>query len=150
MTNTDRIEKSIVLRAPKSRVWQALTNAEEFGSWFRVRLEGGFAVGKRITGKVTYPGYEHLTFEVTVERMDVEQIFSFRWHPYAVDPKVDYSGEPTTLIEFRLKEVAEGTMLTVVESGFDQIPAERRGEAYRMNSQGWAIQMENIQRHVAG
>lgn len=150
MTATDRIEKSILLRAQKSRVWQVLTNAEEFGSWFRVKLEGGFAVGKRVTGKITYPGYEHLTFDVTVERMDVEQLFSFRWHPYALDPKADYSKEPTTLIEFRLEEVAEGTLLSVVESGFDRIPAERRGEAYRMNDQGWTIQMENIRRHVAG
>jgi uncharacterized protein YndB with AHSA1/START domain len=150
MTNTDRIEKSILLHAPKLRVWRALTNAEEFGSWFRVKLVSAFEVGKRVTGKITYPGYEHLTFEATVERMDAEQLFSFRWHPYAIDPKVDYSGEPTTLIEFRLEEVAEGTLLTVVESGFDRIPAERRGEAYRMNSQGWAIQMENIKSHVSG
>jgi uncharacterized protein YndB with AHSA1/START domain len=150
MTTTDRIEKSIVLRAPKSRVWQALTNAEEFGTWFRVRLESGFTIGKRVTGKITYPGYEHLTFDVTVERMDVEQLFSFRWHPYALDAKADYSKEPTTLIEFRLEEVAEGTLLTVVESGFDRIPAERRGEAYRMNDQGWTIQMENLRRHVTG
>ena len=150
MTTTDRIEKSILLRAPKSRVWQALTNAEEFGTWFRVRLESGFEIGKRVTGKITYPGYEHLTFDVTVERMDVERLFSFRWHPYALDAKADYSKEPTTLIEFRLEEAEEGTLLTVVESGFDRIPAERRGEAYRMNDQGWAIQMENIRRHVTG
>jgi uncharacterized protein YndB with AHSA1/START domain len=150
MNTTDRIEKSILLQAPKSRVWRALTHAEEFGAWFRVKLGSGFAVGKRVTGKVTYPGYEHLTFEVTVERMETEQLFSFRWHPYAVDPKVDYSKEPTTLVEFRLEEVAEGTLLTVVESGFERIPPDRRGEAYRMNTQGWTIQMENIQRHVAG
>jgi len=148
MAQTDRIEKKILLHAPKSRVWRALTNAEEFGAWFRVKLEGGFAVGQRTQGKITYPGYEHLTMEVTVERMDDEKLFSFRWHPYAIDPKIDYSTEPTTLVEFRLQEVAEGTMLTVVESGFDQIPSERRAEAFRMNSQGWAAQMENIRRHV--
>lgn len=150
MTGSDRIEKTILLRAPRARVWRALTNAEEFSAWFGVKLEGGFAVGKRIQAKVTYPGYEHVTMEVTVERMDDERLFAFRWHPYAIDPKIDYSTEPTTLVEFRLEEVADGTRLTVVESGFDQIPAERRAEAFRMNAQGWAEQMENIRRHVAG
>jgi uncharacterized protein YndB with AHSA1/START domain len=133
-----------------SRVWRALTDAEQFGTWFRVRLESGFAVGKRVKGNITYPGYEHLTFEVTVERMDPERVFSFRWHPYAIDPKKDYSKEPTTLVEFRLEEVAGGTRLTVVESGFDHIPIERRAEAYRMNSDGWAEQLQNIQRYVEG
>ncbi|MBW8873826.1 MAG: SRPBCC family protein [Acidobacteria bacterium] len=150
MTNTDRIEKNILLHAPKARVWRALTNAGEFGSWFGARLESDFAVGKPVTGNITYPGYEHLKLEVTVERMDAERLFSFRWHPYAIDPKVDYSQEPTTLVEFRLEEVADGTRLTVIESGFDRIPAERRAEAFRMNDNGWAQQMENIQRHVAG
>jgi len=150
MASSDRIEKRILLQVPRSRVWRALTKAEEFGAWFRVKLEGEFAVGKRIQGKITYPGYEHLTMDVMVERMDEERLFSLRWHPYAIDPKVDYSKEPTTLVEFQLEEVAEGTMLTVVESGFDQIPAERRAEAFRMNSQGWDAQVENIRRHVAG
>jgi uncharacterized protein YndB with AHSA1/START domain len=150
MTQTDRIEKNILLRAPKSRVWRALTNAQEFGTWFRVKLESDFAVGQNVAGTVTYPGYEHLRFSVTVERMDVEKLFSFRWHPAAVDPQVDYSQEPTTLVEFRLEEVADGTLLTVVESGFDQLPAERRAEAFRMNSSGWAQQMENIKSHVGG
>jgi uncharacterized protein YndB with AHSA1/START domain len=150
VTSSDRVEKTILLRAPRTRVWRALTDADEFGAWFRVKLEGGFAVGKRIEGKITHPGYEHLTMEVAVERMDAEQLFSFRWHPYAVDPKIDYSTEPTTLVEFRLEEVADGTLLTVVESGFDRIPSERRAEAYRMNAQGWAAQMENIQHHVTG
>ena len=149
-STTDRIEKQVMLRAPKSRVWRALTNADEFGAWFRVKLSSGFAVGKTVTGRVTYPGYEHVTFSVNVERMDAERLFSLRWHPAAVDPKVDYSKEPTTLVEFRLEEVKDGTMLTVVESGFDRIPAGRRDEAFRMNSEGWAIQMENIQRHVEG
>ena len=148
MTSTDRIEKKVLLRAPMSRVWRALTNADEFGAWFRVKLEGGFAVGKRVRGKITYPGYEHLTMDVTVERMDDMKTFSFRWHPYAIDPKADYSSEPTTLVEFRLEEAKDGTLLTVVESGFDKIPAVRRGEAFQRNSEGWAVQMENIQRHV--
>jgi uncharacterized protein YndB with AHSA1/START domain len=150
MSNTDRIEKKILLRAPRSRVWRALTDAEEFGAWFRVKLESGFAPGERTKGKITYPGYEHLTMDVTVERMDAETLFSFRWHPYAVDPKADYSTEPTTLVEFRLEEVPGGTELTVVESGYDQLPPERRDEAFRMNSQGWDEQVQNIQRHVAG
>ncbi len=149
-TSSDRIEKQILLRAPKARVWRALTDADEFGTWFRVKLERGFAVGRRVMGNVTYPGYKYLTFEVTVARMDAERHFAFRWHPYAVDPKTDYSKEPTTLVEFRLEEVADGTLLTVVESGFDRIPAERRAEAYRMNTQGWAEQLQNIQRHVEG
>ena len=148
MTNSDRIEKRILLRAPRSRVWRALTNAEEFGKWFRVKLEGAFVVGQLIRGRITHPGYEHVTMEVTVERMDDEHLFSFRWHPYAIDPKFDYSTEPTTLVEFRLEGEADGTSLTVVESGFDRIPATRRDEAFRMNSQGWAAQIENIRRHV--
>jgi uncharacterized protein YndB with AHSA1/START domain len=147
-TQTDRIEKSIRLAAPRSRVWRALTDAEEFGTWFRVRLDGPFAVGQRVTGRVTYPGYEHVTFEVSVERMEREKLFSFRWHPAAVDPKVDYSKEPTTLVEFRLEDAPDGTVLTVVESGFDALPASRRDEAFRMNSGGWEIQMQNIERHV--
>ena len=147
-TTTDRIEKKIMLRAPRSRVWRALTDAREFGAWFRVKLEGGFAVGERVKGSITYPGYEHLTMDVTVERMDAERLFSFRWHPYAIDPKVDYSSEPTTLVEFLLEQVADGTLLTVVESGFDRIPSGRRAEAYRMNSNGWAEQLKNIERHV--
>ena len=150
MTNSDRIEKNILLHAPKARVWRALTDAGEFGSWFGIKLDSGFTVGQPTTGKITYPGYEHLTFEATVERMEAEQLFSFRWHPYAIDPKIDYSQEPTTLVEFRLEETADGTLLTVVESGFDRIPAERRAEAFRMNDNGWSQQMENVQRHVAG
>ena len=148
--SSDRIEKQILLQAPRARVWQALTDAGQFGTWFRAKLDTGFAVGQRTLGHITHPGYEHLRFEVTVERMEPEQLFALRWHPYAIDPKVDYSGEPTTLVEFKLAETADGTLLTVVESGFDQLPPGRREEAFRMNSQGWAIQMENIQNHVAG
>jgi uncharacterized protein YndB with AHSA1/START domain len=150
MTSTDRIEKQVLLRAPRSKVWRALTDAGQFGTWFGVRMETGFAVGQRATGKITHPGYEHLTFEVTVERMDAEHLFAYRWHPYAIDPEVDYSDEPTTLVELRLEEVEGGTLLTVVESGFDRIPAARRAEAFRMNEGGWTAQMENIRRHVEG
>ena len=148
-TSTDRIEKKILLRAPRSRVWRALTTAEEFGAWFGVKLESALAPHARVHGQITHPGYEHLKMEITVERVDPEQLFSYRWHPYAVDPKVDYTKEPTTLVEFQLEQVADGTLLTVVESGFDQIPLARRAEAYRMNSGGWAEQLHNIERHVA-
>jgi uncharacterized protein YndB with AHSA1/START domain len=149
-SETDRIEKQIVLRAPVARVWKALTDADEFGAWFRVRLEGPFAPGRRVTGPITYPGYEHVTMNVTVEKMEPERLFSFRWHPAAVDPKQSYDHEPTTLVEFRLEKAEGGTRLTVVESGFDAIPANRRDEAFRMNSGGWTVQVENIRRHVDG
>lgn len=149
MTSTDRIEKSILLRAPRARVWRALTNAEEFGTWFRVKLEGDFAVGATVRGRITYPGYEHLRMEIVIERMEPERLFSYRWHPYAVKPDVDYSAEPMTLVEFRLEDATEGTQLTVVESGFDRLPKNRRDEAFRMNNGGWAEQMTNIERHVA-
>lgn len=149
-SSTDRIEKQILLKAPPSRVWRALTDAAEFGAWFRVNLEGPFVPGERTTGNITYPGYEHLRMDVLVERMDTESLFSFRWHPAAVDPAVDHSSEPTTLVEFQLEAVAEGTLLRVVESGFDGLPAARRAEAYRMNEGGWTIQMDNIKQHVKG
>ncbi len=150
MSSTDRIEKQVVLRAPRARVWRALTDAREFGTWFRARLDGPFEVGKRAVGRVTYPGYEHLVFEATVEQMDPERRFSFRWHPYPADPKVDYSKEPTTLVEFTLEDAPGGTRLTVVESGFDRLPAARRAEAFRANEGGWAMQLENVSRHVSG
>jgi uncharacterized protein YndB with AHSA1/START domain len=145
---TDRIEKRILLRAPRARVWRALTDAEVFGEWFGVRLEGGFAPGVRLTGKVTHKGYEHVPFEITVERMEPERRFSWRWHPNAIDPKTDYSAEPTTLVVFELEETPEGTLLTVTESGFDGIPPTRRLEAYRGNDGGWAAQMKAIERYV--
>ncbi len=148
-TTTHRIEKEIVLRAPRSRVWRALANAQEFGTWFGAKFEGAFKAGQRIQGQITSPGYEHVTIDVLVERMDPEHLFSYRWHPYAIDTKVDYSNEPTTLVEFRLEDVAGGTQLTVVESGFERIPLARRAEAFRMNDDGWAAQLENIERHVA-
>jgi uncharacterized protein YndB with AHSA1/START domain len=148
---SDRIEKAIVLRAPRARVWRAISDAAEFGSWFRVDFAGSaFAPGATVRGKLTYPGYEHLTFEIAIERMEPGRVFSFRWHPYAVDPTVDYSKEPTTLVEFELEDVAGGTRLTVVESGFDRIPLNRRAEAQRMNDAGWAEQVRNIDAHLAG
>lgn len=149
-TSLDRIEKKILLKAPRSRVWRALTDSKEFGAWFRVHLNGPFVAGKSVTGNVTFPGYEHVKFEAHVERMEPESLFSYRWHPYAVDPKVDYSKEPTTLVEFRLEDAPGGTSLTVVESGFDKLPAHRRDEAFRMNSGGWEQQLQNVRQHVAG
>jgi len=147
---TDRIQKEITLRAPKSRVWRALTDFKEFGTWFRVNLEGPFKVGSVTRGRMTHPGYEDGVLEVTVVQMDPQDVFAYRWHPYAIDPGVDYSKEPTTLVEFRLEETEGGTKLTVTESGFDKIPAHRRDEAFRMNDHGWAAQIKNIQRHVEG
>ena len=148
--STDRIEKNVVLKAPRSRVWRALADPQEFGAWFGVRLEGKkFEPGVRVQGQITVPGYEHVLMDIIVERVDPEHLFSYRWHPYAVEPGVDYSSEATTLVEFRLEEVAGGTELTVVESGFDRIPLARRAEAFRMNDEGWAEQIKNIERHVA-
>jgi len=147
-SSTDRIQKTVLINANRSRVWRALTDAKEFGQWFRVKLESRFAPGELTSGHVTYPGYEHLRFEVVVERMDPEHYFSFRWHPYAVDPKIDYSQEPMTQVEFKLEPVSQGTRLTVSESGFDLIPAARRNEAFRMNEGGWAVQCENLRKHV--
>ena len=147
--STDRIEKEIVLRAPRSRVWRALADAEEFGAWFGMKIDGVFAPGARVQGQMTTHAHEHVTIEIAIERMDPERRMSYRWHPYAVEPGVDYSNEPTTLVEFQLEEVADGTRLIVVESGFDRIPAARRAEAFRMNDAGWAEELENIARYVA-
>jgi uncharacterized protein YndB with AHSA1/START domain len=146
--STDRIEKQLVLRAPRARVWRALTNAEEFGTWFRVKLEGAFTEGRPLRGRLIIPGYEHVTLEMLVERIDPERYFSYRWHPYAVDPAVDYSAEPTTLVEFKLEDADGGTAVTIVESGFDHIPLARRAEAFRMNGEGWAGQIKHLARYV--
>ena len=148
-TSTDRIAKSIALRASPSRVWRAISTAEEFGTWFRVNLEGSFAEGATVRGRITHPGYEHLTVEMQVERMEPERYFSYRWHPYPNDPKVDYSAESTTLVEFILQAADGGTALTIIESGFDKIPLARRAEAFRMNDQGWAGQLKAIEKYVS-
>ena len=146
---TDRIEKRIVLNAPVSRVWRALTDYREFGEWFRVKLDGPFVVGQVSRGHITYPGYEHLQWEAVVQKMEAERLFSFAWHPYAVDPKKDYSTETPTLVEFRLEKSETGTLLLLTESGFDKIPADRRADAFRMNEGGWGQQMKNIETYVA-
>jgi uncharacterized protein YndB with AHSA1/START domain len=145
----DRIEKKILLRAPKARVWRALIDSKEFGAWFGVSLKGEFSPGATVSGQITHKGYEHVTLTVKVERVEKERCLSFRWHPYAVDPKVDYANEPMTLVEFQIEEGKDGTLLTVVESGFENVPLARRAEAFKMNEGGWAAQIKNIERHVA-
>jgi uncharacterized protein YndB with AHSA1/START domain len=144
----ERIEKQIEIAAPVSRVWQALTDWRQFGEWFRVKMEGPFVAGKPAAGQITHPGYEHVRMQIVIQTMEPEKVFSYTWHPYAVDPKVDYSQEQPTLVEFRLQPTATGTLLTVTESGFENIPSARRAEAFRRNDGGWAQQMNNIQAYV--
>jgi uncharacterized protein YndB with AHSA1/START domain len=148
-TSTDRIEKQTLLRAPRKRVWRAITDSREFGEWFRVKLEGPFIEGATIRGHITYPGYEHLRVTMEIERMQPERYFAYRWHPYAIDPERDYSAEPTTLVEFFLDDAPEGVRLRIVESGFDALPLERRDDAFRMNDRGWGDQVVNLEKHVA-
>ena len=152
MTNTvstDRIQKSILIKALQARVWRALTNADELSQWFGVNLTGcTFSPGQPARGPITIDGYRHVVFEILVEQMIPERLFSWRWHPYAVDPNVDYSSEPRTLVEFALEAIPGGTKLTVVETGFDSLPVHRRADALKMNEQGWAQQLDNIDRHV--
>ena len=144
----DRIEKRIELKAPVARVWRALTDYREFGEWFLVKIDGPFVPGDVSRGHITHPGYEHLQWEAVVKAMEPERLFSFTWHPYAIDPKVDYSTETSTLVEFRLEATPNGTLLTVTESGFEKLPSGRRAEAFRMNDGGWAQQMKNIESYV--
>jgi uncharacterized protein YndB with AHSA1/START domain len=144
---TDRIEKRVVVRAPRSRVWRAISTAEQFSSWFRIHLEGEFAEGATVRGRLTAPGYEHLRMEIHIERIEPERYFAYRWHPS--DPAVDHSAEPTTLVEFTLEDADGGTAVTIVESGFDRIPLARRAQDFRMHDQGWAEEMENLVRHVS-
>jgi uncharacterized protein YndB with AHSA1/START domain len=145
----DRIEKRIELKAPVARVWRAISDYREFGSWFGVKLTAPFAAGSEAVGQITHRGYEHVTWRVMVQKIEPERLLSFTWHPYAVEPGTDYSAETPTLVEFRLQPTATGTLLVVTESGFDKVPAARRAEAFRMNERGWAQQMLNIDRHVA-
>ncbi len=144
----NRIERHIDLKASPTRVWKALTDHQEFGQWFGVRLEGPFIAGKTVAGKLTYEGYEHLQWAVDVKTMEPERYFSFSWHPYAMDEAVDYSKETPTLVEFTLEAKGSGTHLVVTESGFDKLPANRRLEAFRMNNEGWIEQLENIAKYV--
>lgn len=146
--STDRIEKRFEVNAPRARVWRAIADAGEFGTWFGVKLDGPFTPGTTVLGRVTNPGFEHIQVEMLVEQVEPEGYFAYRWHPYPMDPAMDYSVEPTTLVEFRLEEVAGGTAVTITESGFDRLPATRRAEAFRMNDAGWTSQAKRIAAHV--
>jgi uncharacterized protein YndB with AHSA1/START domain len=146
---TDRIEKTFTVNAPRSRVWRALADEKEFGTWFRMKFDRPFVEGATVRAQLTHPGMEHVTLDLHVERIQPESRFSYRWHPYAIDPKSDYSQEPTTLVEFTLAEVKDGTEVTIIESGFDRIPLGRRAEAYRMNGKGWDGQAKNLAKHVS-
>ena len=148
--STDRIEKQVTLDAPRSRVWRALTDVTQFNAWFGVSLTAPFAPGAEVSGKITIWKYEHVTMTIWIERMEPERFFSFRWHPYAIEPGIDYASEPTTLVSFTLEDVPDGTRLTIVESGFDAIPESRRAKAFSMNASGWAGQVENIRKFLAG
>jgi uncharacterized protein YndB with AHSA1/START domain len=149
-TSTDRIERKVLLKASRSRVWRALSDAKEFGDWFGVDFKGkSFVAGKAVQGRITHPGYDHLVMEVQIERVVPERLLSWRWHPAAIDASVDYSQEPTTLVEFEITESEGGILLTVVESGLEKIPVARRPTVFRLNTSGWDAQMKNIEKHVA-
>ncbi|MGH9319093.1 MAG: SRPBCC family protein [Vicinamibacteria bacterium] len=147
-STTDRIEKKIQLRHPRSKVWRALTDAQEFGKWFGAVFTGRFEPGARLRGRITHKGYEHMTMDVMIERMEPERLFSWRWHPGAAEGGETFSEEPATLVTFEIQEVPGGTLLTVVESGFDQIPLARREKAFRENEDGWAMQMKAIEQYL--
>jgi uncharacterized protein YndB with AHSA1/START domain len=159
-STTDLIEKQVLLDAPLERVWRAISDAHEFGTWFGARFDGPFAAGTHLTGRIQPTAvdpeiaegqepYEGLTFHITVERIEPMRLVSFRWHPYAVDPEVDYSKDPTTLVVFELEETPDGTLLTIRESGFDEIPLSRRAEAFEMNEEGWEAQVTLIRKYLA-
>jgi uncharacterized protein YndB with AHSA1/START domain len=149
-STTDRIEKTVVLDAPRSRVWRALTDVAQFNAWFGVNLQSPFTPGAAVSGNITIRRYEHFTMTIWIETMEPERFFSFRWHPYAVEENVDYSAEPTTLVAFTLTDAPNGqTRLEIVESGFDAIPEARRAKAFTMNSNGWTGQIENIRKFLA-
>jgi uncharacterized protein YndB with AHSA1/START domain len=155
----DRIEKEMLLRAPRERVWRAISDAGEFGTWFGVEFDGPFVPGKPLRGRITptkvdpevaatQKAYEGALFEIVVDRVEPMRIFSFRWHPFAIDTTVDYSKEPTTLVVFELHDAAGGTRLTLTESGFDQVTLARRARAFTANDGGWTAQMKLIARYV--
>lgn len=148
---SNQIERNILIHAPRARVWHALSNAEAFGTWFGAKLAGQtFAPGQRVRGPITICSYEHVWFDVVIERMEPERLLSYRWHPYPVDPAIDYAKEEPTLVTFTLEDApGNATLLKVVESGFDKVPPERRLEAFRMNSNGWEAQLANISRHAS-
>ncbi len=147
----DSIIKEVIIKAPRSRVWRAISDKTEFGNWFGVKYSGGpFVPGETVSGNITYPGYEHLVMDIDVVDVEPETRLSYRWHPNATDPNYDYSSEPKTLVVFTLEEADGGTKLRIVESGFDAIPLHRRAEAFRSNDGGWAEQTKRIDRYVTG
>ncbi len=145
----DRIEKKIQVPVPRARLWRAITDVEEFSKWFGVKLDAGFVAGAPARGRIAHPGLEHLTFEAHVETIEPERRLTWRWHPHPVKPGVDYASEPMTLVTFELEDAAGGATLSIVESGFDQIPAARRAEAYQGNEQGWSGQVGAIERYFS-
>ena len=150
MSSTNTIEKHADLRAPIARVWRALSDSQEFGSWFGVKLESPFTPGKTTAGHITNRGYEHIRAEFHVDRVDARTYtLVFRWRPYAIEPNVDYSHEPYTTVTLALSEIPTGTHLAITETGFDGIPAARRAKAFEMNSGGWAQQAIQIADYLA-
>lgn len=148
---TDRIERSVLIQAPRARVWRALTNAQDFGTWFGAELKGQiFAPGQRVRGPMDGScGHDDVMFDVVVDRIEPQDLFSYRWHPAAIEPGADYPNEELTLVTFTLQDApGNATRLTVVESGFDKVDPKRRREAFRMNSAGWDAQIVNLVRHV--
>ncbi|MDE1147632.1 MAG: SRPBCC family protein [Azospirillaceae bacterium] len=145
---SDRIEKHVELAAPVERVWRALSDPVEFGTWFRVKLDGPFVPGQESRGRITYPGYEHVEWQATVVAVTPPRLLSYTWHPYAVDAARDYSDEEPTQVEFHLEPRDGGTHLTITESGFDNLPSARRAEALRMNEGGWIAQIHNLRAHL--
>ena len=156
---SDRIEKKITLRAPVERVWRAISDARAFGTWFGVEFDGPFVAGARMKGRIVptkvdpevaklQEPHTGKSFEFTIDRIEPERLFSFRWHPFAIDPGVDYSKEPATLVAFELRAAKGGTLLTVTESGFDRIPLERRARAFAANEGGWEHQTRLIEKYL--
>jgi len=145
---TDRIEKQILLKAPRARVWRALTDSQEFGAWFQCRFTEPFRKGATVRAQITYPGYEHLVGDFKIEEIEPERRFAYRWHPNAVDSNRDYANEPMTLVEFTLEDAPGGTLLKLVESGFDGLPLDRRADALKGNDQGWTAQMTAIEKYL--
>ena len=147
-TSTDRIEKHVSLDAPRARVWRALTDVQQFNAWFGAALTGPFKQGAEVSGKLTMKNLDHVTLTIWIETMEPERRFAFRWHPYAIEPGVDYASEPTTLVTMTLEDAGTGTKLTIVESGFDALPESRRARAFDMNSAGWDGQSRKLVTYV--
>lgn len=145
----DRIEKVVTLEAPRSRVWRALTDVQQFNDWFGVSLTSPFAEGGEVTGQIVSKTYGEVTMSIWIETLTPESYFAFRWHPFAIEQGIDYAAEPTTLVAFTLADIPEGTQLTIVESGFDKIPESRRARAFSANSGGWTAQAKRIADYLA-